>query len=335
MLRRTFALSVVALASSLAAMDGNAAAQRTFVASTGNDANPCSVAEPCRGFATAVAAVTPGGEVIVLDSAGYGTFSINKAVSVVAPDGVYAGISVSGAGKGIDVAMGASDTVRLRGLTITSQSGQTATGIYFFAPGTLHIENVRIEGMAAAIAIGGTRASIHDSSLFNNYVGISATSSYVAADVTIERTTIAQSNYAAIAASGVVDITIDHALLANSSHVSTGVLIVTPPPDVGPARAHISNSTIRGFSQGVNGQVTGTSPIILSIGGSEITQNWSAIRMQGGGEVALHGNRLVHNTLVFETTAGTTILTSGNNYITDYSALQVGGGTFATPGGSY
>src|SRR5258708_22670922 len=64
-----------------------AAAPRTFVRSTGSDVNPCSLASPCRNFAAAIAAVDAGGEVIVLDSAGYGVFPIHKAGAVFSPAG--------------------------------------------------------------------------------------------------------------------------------------------------------------------------------------------------------------------------------------------------------
>lgn len=101
-----------------------ALAQRTFVASYGNDINPCSIASPCRGFAAAIAATLPGGEVVVKDSAGYGVVTIAQSVSIVAPAGVYAGITVPGLGTGVTVnAPGAK--VLLRGLTINGQtSGQ-------------------------------------------------------------------------------------------------------------------------------------------------------------------------------------------------------------------
>lgn len=74
--------------------------QRSFVASYGNDANPCSVTLPCRSFNAALAQTVAGGEVIALDSAGYGTMTITQSASVIAPAGVYAGISVfSGDGR--------------------------------------------------------------------------------------------------------------------------------------------------------------------------------------------------------------------------------------------
>jgi hypothetical protein len=109
-----FALSV------LTSTGASATAQRTFVSANGNDANPCSLAAPCRGLAAAVAAVASGGEVIVLDSGGYGTFAIGKSVSVIAPTGVYAGISVF-SGAGITVSTVATDTVKLHGLTVSDQ----------------------------------------------------------------------------------------------------------------------------------------------------------------------------------------------------------------------
>ena len=67
---RILASASIALLSILASTAATATAQRTFVASYGNDASPCSLTMPCRGFAAAVAQAIPGGEVIVLDSAG-------------------------------------------------------------------------------------------------------------------------------------------------------------------------------------------------------------------------------------------------------------------------
>ena len=73
---------------------------RTFVASSGVDTNDGRLATPCRSIGAALAQTDPGGEIVVLDSAGYGTVTINKAVSVIAPLGIYAGITVT-AGAGI------------------------------------------------------------------------------------------------------------------------------------------------------------------------------------------------------------------------------------------
>jgi hypothetical protein len=132
--------------------------QRTFVSGLGSDANLCTRTAPCRTFGQAISQTNAGGEVIVLDSAGYGPVTITKAVSLIAPPGVYAGISVF-SGDGIGIQAGSSDTVILRGLTVNNQ-GSTGNGIDFTAGGTLHIESCVVSGFTdpngSAVLFGGS-----------------------------------------------------------------------------------------------------------------------------------------------------------------------------------
>jgi hypothetical protein len=121
-----------------------AASQRTFVASNGNDLSPCSISQPCRSFGAAIAKTSADGEVLVLDSAGYGPFTISQAVSVIAPPGIYAGISVS-SGPGISVNAGAFDIVVLRNLVVIGQGG--TDGIVISSGKQVHIEDCTISGM--------------------------------------------------------------------------------------------------------------------------------------------------------------------------------------------
>ena len=138
MLRRTYALVSIAFTVSLfAPADAVATAQRTFVASNGNDANPCSLVSPCRAFAAAIAQTISGGEVIVLDSAGYGPVTISQSVSIIAPTGVYAGISAS-SGSAVTIAT-AGVNVTLRGLNLIGIGA--ATGVSMTNGSTLSIEN--------------------------------------------------------------------------------------------------------------------------------------------------------------------------------------------------
>ena len=82
-LLRFASLIIITLAGSAMAY---AQPQRTFVsAQTGNDANTvnnCSVTQPCRNFNAAVGVVNAGGEVVALDSGGYGAVTISKAVTL-------------------------------------------------------------------------------------------------------------------------------------------------------------------------------------------------------------------------------------------------------------
>jgi len=67
------------------------AQSRVFVSGVGSDANPCSRTAPCRTFQQAHNVVSAGGEVVVLDPAGYGQVTITKSVNIIG-DGVYAGV---------------------------------------------------------------------------------------------------------------------------------------------------------------------------------------------------------------------------------------------------
>ena len=110
-------LSAVTLVATLASTGAYALSNRTFVSGTGSDANPCSLAAPCRSFAGALTQTSPGGEIAVLDTAGYGAVTIGQAVSIVNEEGVEAGITVT-SGDGITINAGATDVVNLRGLTL-------------------------------------------------------------------------------------------------------------------------------------------------------------------------------------------------------------------------
>ena len=135
------ALSAFAIAS--LATNALATIQRTFVASTGVDTNACSITAPCRGFAAAVAKTSANGEVIALDSAGYGPVVISKSISLIAPPGIYAGVTVfSGDGIVID---GPGIVVVLRGLSINGQGGQS--GINLLQGARLSIESCVISNM--------------------------------------------------------------------------------------------------------------------------------------------------------------------------------------------
>jgi hypothetical protein len=156
-------------------LGSSASAQvRTFVASTGLDTNPCSRVAPCRTFQAAVNAAAASGEVVALDSAGFGSnVRITRAISITGAPGVYAGITVS-SGDGVNINAGASDTVILRGLTIINQ-GSTGNGIVFRTGGTLHIESCVASGFSSGAGLlfsGGGNLEVKDSILRSNGDGI-------------------------------------------------------------------------------------------------------------------------------------------------------------------
>src|SRR5882724_5076671 len=141
----SFVIVVIGLALSAAppasaTQPGNA---RSFVSPTGNDANSCTLAAPCRTFAQALLSTNAGGEIAVLGTAGYGTLTINKAISIVNPGAFEAGISVPAGGIGIVINAGANDDISLRGLTFEG-GGTGQAGIKFNTGRTLTIEDSSI-----------------------------------------------------------------------------------------------------------------------------------------------------------------------------------------------
>jgi hypothetical protein len=138
------ACAALALVSSAA---HGAGAQRTFVASNGVDTDPCSIVQPCRSFGTAIGKTVAGGEVIVQDSAGYGIVTITKSVSIIAPAGVYAGVSVMSGQTGITV-NSAGAIVVLRALSINGVNG--SIGIQFAQGSRLRIEGCVISNLVSA-----------------------------------------------------------------------------------------------------------------------------------------------------------------------------------------
>lgn len=122
-----------------------AATPQTFVSGVGNDSNTCTRQLPCRTFAHAITQTDPGGEIVVLDSAEYGTVSIDRDISIEAPKGVYAGVDVPSGNAGIEITPKAT-RVALRGLRINSTVANLSIGIAFKSAGTLYVEDCILDG---------------------------------------------------------------------------------------------------------------------------------------------------------------------------------------------
>jgi len=87
----------------------------TFVSGVGDDSNPCSREAPCRTFAAAISKTKTGGEIAVLDPAGYGPVTITKSITI---DGGGMASILATETNGITVDAGPTDVVILRNLSI-------------------------------------------------------------------------------------------------------------------------------------------------------------------------------------------------------------------------
>ena len=226
------ALAVVALHAS--------AAQRTFVSSNGIDLNACSITFPCRSFGRALTQTDVGGEIIALDSAGYGPVTVDKAVSIIAPPGIYAGISVF-SGDGI-VVNGAGIRVRLEGLSINGLGG--IRGINNLNSSLLSVvrcsaSNMALSGINSAAA-GGV-VEITDTTATKNY-GQGLAVAGTGTTVTVVRSQFNNNvNGGILINNGVIASIVDSVANANAT---TGILVSAAAGFT--TRASVSRSVVSG-----------------------------------------------------------------------------------------
>jgi hypothetical protein len=164
-LRRTLAL----LATLFLSTSAHAQIFRAYLAPTGIDSNPCTIAAPCRLLPAALNAVSDGGEIWMLDSANYNTATVNitKSVSILAVPGAVGSILAIG-GPAVNIAT-AGVKIGLRNLVITELPGAGGTN--------------------GVTMTSGARLTISDS-LFTKLSGGSGVSVSTAATVRVTDTTI-------------------------------------------------------------------------------------------------------------------------------------------------
>jgi hypothetical protein len=323
MLCRIVSPAIIALVLSLLGSTDAAAvlAQRTFVASYGNDANACSIGAPCRGFAAALAQTATNGEVIVLDSAGYGPATITQAVSIEAPTGIYAGISVfSGDGLAIN-APGAK--VILRGLTINSQGG--FNGINFLAGAGLHVENCVVSGFSGhgiIVSAAGVVLHIIDTIVRENSSGIVINGTTSITTATISRTRVEHNTQEGIEVTAGADVTIEDCVVTGSAYnidaytlvatafigmtvtrtvVHGGIygIIVEPLAINTLVQVAVSDSTVSGMSQiGIGAAPGGAASAVVTVARTHVLSNNFALKADstnGGAWILMDANTIEYN----------------------------------------
>jgi hypothetical protein len=262
---------VTALACSLGTAPANARA-RVFVASYGNDSNPCTFGSPCKTFQQAVNVVDAGGEVTAIDSAGFGPINITKAVTITSPDGVEAGIVPTAGGNAITIDAGSTDAIVLRGLTLNG-SGVGANGIVFNSGGSLTVNNCAMQNF---VSNGG-----------NNGNGILIQPTTGSVNFVITNTT-ASNNTTGIVygppggspnANGVIDHVVATAnvvgIVVNNSAASGGAT------DVAISNTVASDNSANGFF------FSNVFPLLVSIDNASATGNGAGITADGSLKVLL------------------------------------------------
>ena len=277
---------------------------KIFIASTGSDSNDGAPSTPKRTLQAAHNAVAIGGEIVILNTAGYGSLSISKDVSVTAPPGINGFITVS---SGTAVNIQANLKVALRGLTIQGTSSQAITGIYSSGVQSAVIDSCRVSGFGNAgnSSSGGI---------------VMGTSTYVG-NILIKDTEIS-----ACPGGGIV-----HGIIGNPN--SLCVLVVE--------RCNLfANNT--GLLSGSSGRATvrdsyfvGNTGIAIQSGGyvsGDVIMNIEGCTVTGNG-TGIYGysnnNAFVSNTLISGNTTGVTgtVKSYGNNTLLNNTT----DGSMATP----
>ena len=308
-LRSTFAFIVMLFLSATA----HAQLFRAYLAPSGNDANPCTLPQPCRLLPAALTAVADGGEIWMLDSGNYntGTVNITKSVTILAVPGALGSVVAAG-GNAIDISM-PGIKVALRNLVIVPLPGGGGLyGIVLRAGAGLTVENcliANLPGMGILVS-GATSVRITDTTIRDN--GLYGVSLQNGARATITRSTIS----------------------GNSSY---GVFVNAYTPGT-TTTADIADSTMDGNLNGVFAWSTNSTALIkVSVHDSRVVRNanYGLYAQSSGAAVTLSAsNNIISNNAygISPAGAGSKVWASGNTISGNLVGIDNVGGLFESAG---
>jgi hypothetical protein len=253
-----------------------AQATKIFVASYGNDVNDGSRGSPKRNFQAAHDGVAAGGQIVVLDTAGYGALTITKSLSVTVPPGVNGFITVLGSSEGITINAAATDSVSLRGLIVEGGGAPAGGfGIYANSVGKLAVEDCTVRNFQEGIYARSSTAAkvfVRRCTVLGCGDGLAASctgstsSSVIATGCQFYQNT-STGTIATPAGGGTVDLTLMGCVFSgNASGVGA----------IGPVVVRVDGCRITGNNKGVDLFVIGTSTSqVLSRGNNTLENNAS------------------------------------------------------------
>jgi hypothetical protein len=281
-MRRTFSLLLVFIASLGTTNSVSAAPNRIWVSGHGTDGPGCaSPTSPCRTLQYAHDNVAAGGEIDVLDPAGYGSILITKSISIVNEGVGVAGVLQSTPGAdAIGVQAQASDKISLRGLTVEGL-GVAANGVNFVSGARLTISNCTIRNFTNAgililpqNGLTSMKFLISDTLVTDNNDGISVT----------------RASGSTAALRGVID----HVTASNNDGYGIKIYDDFNNPST-TAYFAISNTQASNNVEGVNLRSSNTTPISATIDNTQLNNNQAYGLAATGGAVTVLLSRNVIN----------------------------------------
>jgi hypothetical protein len=258
---------LVVAAACLMASTAQAQSFRTYLASYGNDANPCSVAAPCRLLPAALAAVASGGEIWILDSANYnsGIVNIAKHVTILAIPGQVGSIVSFAGGPAITVTSAVK--VKLRNLAIANNANNNGTdGIQVSGGGDLTVEGSVISVQGTGILVTNATARVHDTVIRDSDYGVQSVDN---SNVNVANSRIANIALYGVYANGVTASTSTRMSVSDSTITNCFVGVMSLS-DSGAPNVSVTRTTVSECRFGVASVGTGAS---LSIANSTLVNN--------------------------------------------------------------
>jgi Right handed beta helix region len=321
-------LLATAFISTLATIQAHAV-QRTHVsAAIGDDINTaanCTPVAPCRTFQAAMTVTDTNGEVIVLDSGGYGIVKITQSVALIAPKGVYAGISVFEGSDGITIATPGTNVV-LRGLSVNGQGGNS--GIVMTAGNKLTVENCVISNFnTVGIRVTGkTSVRITDTIID----GVNGVELQNGANGRINRTIIGgqgTSFAAGISVNGFLDSTITTADIADStiSGSRRGVMAFSNKPTAVVKVSIRDSRIVQNLDFGLLADSTKGAIVSLSASNNIVSNNGFGIfASRPGAKIWASGNTVSDNSDAGLVNSDGTFNSDGNNAVRNNGTDSIG-----------
>ena len=288
--------ALVCLAVALPAATAHAQLFRTYLASDGSDANPCTVQAPCRLLPAALAAVKDGGEVWIMDSANFNTgpVVINKSVSILAIPGALG--SIVGSGGDAILINTAGVKVSLRNLKILNFSGGL-NGIHMTNGASLKVEGCEIAGFTDSGFYSGikvktpAKVTIVDTIVRDNYIGIWFDNG---SKGDVARATVVGNTYIGIFAEPTLDSTVTVTVSDSVSSNNDFGFVAGGYESSFLARMTVSRSTAS--HNGTSGFVTrGSGTALMVVAGSVASHNDWGFANAGGTFRSLGDNAVFDN----------------------------------------
>lgn len=282
-----------------------------YVSTTGNNANNCLLATPCRILQRGLNLTPAGGELRILDSGNYGVAAtVAKSVTIAGND---PNVTLSQIQLAVNAATG---NVTLRNLQLAG-GGATVNAVLASTVNRLNIENVIIQGYTnQAVAVTQVTEGVHfsDATIRSNGGDGFLIQNNPGAIVTIERSRFIGNSYG-IWLNGTVAATISNT--EASGNQNSGVVVANN------SLATLTNVTVLGNTNGIRVQTGGNATLVSSVVRDQSTF----------GVVALAGStvRLSHSTIVGNGQGGiningaATALSQGNNTIEGNAIADVTG----------